>query len=158
MVGNIRITCGSDDNFSFVDDIFKKERERMNHYKPDGYHISKAKYRELSGLCLQYDELKQKLKDCYRYPTSGTSGTVISSSDTSGVERDGEKALRYSTVIELIESTVKETCGENSGMYPYILKAVTQGFTWERLTDCPCGRSYFYRLRRKFFYLLSQKK
>ena len=130
----------------------------MNHYKPDGFHISKAKYRELSGLCLQYDELKQKLNDCYRYPTSGTSGTVISSSDTSRVERDGEKALRYSTVIDLIETTVKEACCDDKGMYPYLLKAVTQGFTWERLPDCPCGRRKFYELRRKFFFTLSQKR
>ena len=130
----------------------------MNHYKPDVYHISKAKYRELSGLCLQYDELKQKLKECYRYPTSGTSGTVKADSDVSSVERDGEKALRYSTVIDLIETALKETCGDDKGMYPYLLKAVTRGFTWERMTDCPCGRRKFYKLRRKFFYILSQKR
>ena len=130
----------------------------MNYYKPDGFHISKAKYRELSGLCLQYEELKQKLKDCYRYPSPSLSGCVKSDSSASSVERDGEKALKYSTVIDLIESTLKEACGENVGMYPYILKAVTQGFTWERLPDCPCGRRQFYELRRKFFYLLSLKR
>lgn len=130
----------------------------MNYYKPDGFHISKAKYRELSGLCLQYDELKQKLNECYRYPSPALSGTPGAGSVSSRVERDGEKALRYSTVIDLIESSVKEACGENEGMYPYILKAVTQGFTWERLPDCPCGRRQFYELRRKFFFMLSQKR
>lgn len=130
----------------------------MNRYKPDGFYISKAKYRELSGFCMQYDELKQKLKDCYRYPSPALSDSPKSGSAASCVERDGEKALKYSNDIDLIESTVKEACDENVGMYPYILKAVTQGVTWERLPDCPCGRSYFYRLRRKFFYLLSQKK
>lgn len=130
----------------------------MNYYKPDDFHISKAKYRELSGLCLQYDELKQKLNECYRYPASSLSDSPKASSAASCVERDGEKALKHRETIDLIENTVKEACGENSGMYLHLLKAVTQGFTWEHLPDCPCGRSYFYRLRRKFFYLLSQKK
>ena len=130
----------------------------MNRYKPDGYSISSAKYRELSGFCQQYDELKQNLKECYRYPTSGTSSAVKSDSDASCVERNGENALKYSTSIDIIESTVREACGDVKGMQEYLLKAVTQNYTWERLPDCPCGRSYFYRLRRKFFFLLSQKK
>ncbi len=130
----------------------------MNYYKSDSYHISKAKYRELSGFCLQYDELKQKLNECYRYPSPALSGSVKSDSCTSCVERDGEKALKYSKDIDLIESTVKEVCCDNKGMYLYLLKAVTQGFTWERLPDCPCGRRQFYELRRKFFFILSQKR
>ena len=127
-------------------------------YRADDFRISKAKYKELSGFCLQYDEFKQKLNDCYSYPASGTSNAVKSGSVSSCVERDGEKALEYELKIELIESTIKEACGCAKGMYEYILKSVTQGFTWERLPYCPCGRRQFYEMRRKFFFLLSQKR
>ncbi len=130
----------------------------MSRYKSDDFYISKAKYRELSWFCRQYDEFQRKLKECYKYPSSALSDSAKAKVSVSCVERNGEKALRYSTVIDLIETTLKEACCNDKGMYPYLLKAVTQGFTWEHLPDCPCGRRQFYELRRKFFFMLSQKR
>lgn len=57
-----------------------------------------------------------------------------------------------------LEQTAIETDHE---LYSYILLAVTCGFTFNHMQlnkNIPCGRSKFYQLYRKFFYLLSQKK
>lgn len=130
----------------------------MRKYIPDKYQISKDRYAELSAFCRQYSEYKRALAECYGLPASVLSDMPRSGSRTSTVESTADRAERYTRKIELIESTVKSVCGADRGLYPYLLRCVTEGVPWEYNSGVPCGRSTYYELRRKFFYELSQKR
>ena len=97
------------------------------------YKISKYAYRELKYFCKQYDEKIRLLYDA----------------------KDGRKnKLRCD--IELIEQAAIEAAGAAS--YRYLLLSVTQGIAYEYLSNPPFGRRQFYQMRRKFFYLLHEKR
>ena len=69
-------------------------------------------------------------------------------------EQQTDKTNKLSRDIGLIEQTAQEAVG---GLYPYILKNVTEDITYEHM-GVPCGRRQFYFMRRKFFCLLDRKK
>ena len=56
--------------------------------------------------------------------------------------------------LEMIEQTAIEADAE---IYTYILSNVAGGVPWEYL-GVPYSRRQFYRIRKKFFYLLSERK
>ena len=60
---------------------------------------------------------------------------------------------------QLIERTAMEA---DSEIYPYILKAVTNEYVTyhylKNVMDIPCGKDRYYDRRRKFYYLMSNKK
>lgn len=130
----------------------------MRKYIPDKYLISTDKYIELFAFCRQYSEYKSALDECYGLSASVISDMPRTGSHTSKVESTAERAERYRRKIDLIENTVKSVCEADKGLYPYLLKCVTEGISWEYNTGVPCGRSTYYELRRKFFYELSKKR
>lgn len=120
----------------------------------DEYGISKHRYRELYNFCLQYPEFIKEKQDCYSLGSAPLSGMPKGSGVSNPTANSAERAYRLGKNIELIEQTAIEACGE---LYPYIIKAVTEGFTWWDITP-PCGKNQFYDARRRFFFLLSLKK
>lgn len=118
------------------------------------YDISKYRYRELSNFCLQYSELINAKNDCYTLSSVKIGDTPKSNRLSDFTAINAERACRLGDKIEMIEQTAIEL---DSELYNYILKAVTEGLTWDDLLP-PCGRRQFYQLRRKFFYLLNLKK
>ncbi len=130
----------------------------MRRYNPDGYEISRARYRELSALCLQYNELKCKLNGCYGLSNRILSDSPRAESRVSVVERSGERAIKIRETIELIENTVDEACKGNEILSKFLLANVTQAIPYEHLNNPPCGRRQFYTLRRRFFNLLDEKR
>lgn len=99
--------------------------------KLDKYNISKFAFRELNYFCLQYHEKKSK----------ALNGTTQIASD-----------------LHLIEQTAMDA-GEE--IYPYLLQAVTTGRSYINLKmvlNIPCGKGYFNKRRRKFYFLLAQRK
>lgn len=126
--------------------------------KNNEYYISKYRYMELKYFCLQYDEWKNEYQ----------SMSYISSQNFPGVKNrntfsdfTGNAAVRRSYLAEklkLVEQTAIDTDEE---LFPYLILAVTKGLTYNELylmRNMPCGRTRYYKLYRKFFYLLSQKK
>lgn len=64
----------------------------------------------------------------------------------------------YAERIKLVERIVMET---DNYLYPYILKAVTEGLSYPYLKtqmNIPCGRDMYYDRYRKFFWLLSEAR
>lgn len=120
----------------------------------DKFNISKHRYRELCNFCLQYPEWLEQKRDCYGLSTRNMTGMPNGSGTSDPTAARAGKAYRLGENIELVEQTAIEACGT---LYPWILKAVTQGFSWDVLQP-PCGRVQFYQARRKFFFLLSLKK
>lgn len=99
----------------------------------DEYRISSNAYRELKYFCRQYGEKRAALSQQAFY----------------SVSMPGE---RFQRDLKLIEDTVMEAAGP--AMYRQLLLNVTEGVRYEYLGDAPCGRELFYKLRRRFFYLL----
>lgn len=120
----------------------------------DSYGISKLRYRELKYFCLQYIEMKEKLSQIRSISATSFSGLPSGNAVGSPTERKAIKAAEISSAVELIEQTALEADGS---IYQYLLKNVTEGIPYEYM-PVPCGRRYFYTTRRKFFYLLSEKK
>lgn len=60
--------------------------------------------------------------------------------------------------IQAIEQSIKET---DDYFQNYILMAVTRGYSYPTLKaryDIPCGRDYWYKLYRKFFFILNRNR
>lgn len=124
------------------------------------YYIDKHRYYELKHFCLQYREWKQIYMSC-------TDAIIFASrfeKDQSGnthsdiTAKYGVMRARYGQRIKLIEDTAKAA---DEYLYPYILKAVTEGLSYTYLKtklEIPCGRDMYYDRYRRFFWLLSQKR
>lgn len=125
--------------------------------KKGKWYISKHRYYELKHMCLQYKELKEELEACIKVSSSFCD---ISNMTPGEGDRTGNTAVRrayLSSRIDMIEKAAKEA---DSGISDYILKAVTEGYTYEYLhlvLGMPCSRVYYYDKYRKFFYILSRK-
>lgn len=124
------------------------------------YYIDKHRYYELKHFCLQYGEWRKAYASCCeavifssRYenlPASGMPSDLTAKYAT--------LRAQYSEKIKLIEETAKET---DDFLYPYILRAVTEGLSYPYLKtrlNIPCGRDMYYDRYRKFFWLLSQSR
>lgn len=124
------------------------------------YQISKKRFAELYYFCLQYNEWMDELK----YNTDTVRSINISNMPKSYRNSDPTQTLAIRRVnlqkkCELIRQAAAETDGE---IYAYIMKAVTnEGITYNYLKefmDIPCGKDLYYDRRRRFFWILSNKK
>ena len=98
---------------------------------------------------------KEELQRCYSVTSEPTSKRSENTHMlTNFAEQQTDKTNKLSRDIGLIEQTAQEAVG---GLYPFILKNVTEDITYEHM-GVPCGRRQFYFMRRKFFCLLDQKK
>lgn len=122
------------------------------------YYISKYRYLELKYFCLQYDDWKKEYDSTLYFSSQNFPGVKIRNTFS---DSTGNIAVRRSYLAEklkLVEQTAIETDEE---LFPYLILSVTKGLTYNELylmRNMPCGRTRYYKLYRKFFYLLSQKK
>lgn len=124
------------------------------------YYIDKHRYYELKHFCLQYGEWKKAYASCNDAIVFGSTFERTSSSNIPSdiTAKYGMMKAHYDRRIKLIERTAIET---DDYLYPYILKAVTEGLSYTNLKtvhDIPCGRDMYYDRYRKFFYLLSEAR
>lgn len=108
---------------------------------------------------MQYNEWKEELQDIEDGLRSSSEGqTTAGSSKSDKTASLAIKRAELSAKCKLIEQTAEET---DKMLKDYILAAVTnEGYTYNYLSTVkgmPCGRNLFYKLRKKFYYLLSKK-
>ncbi len=123
------------------------------------YNISTKRFLELSYFCQQYPEWKDELK----YNLNNTLNTPSNKSKTKPEHSDptGNVGIRRQQLernISLIESTASEVSDD---IAKYIIKAVTEDKPYkylETVMRIPCSRNTYYAYRRKFFWLLDQRK
>lgn len=129
----------------------------LNHSK---YGISKNRFKELYYWCLQYSEWRDEL----RYKTDTVRSIEITDMPTVHGGRDATQdlAIRRAQLTQnckIIEQTAIEA---DPDLYQYLLKAVTdEEVTYRYLKmvmGIPCGKKMYYDRRRKFYWLLSQRK
>ena len=124
------------------------------------YYIDKHRYYELKHFCLQYKEWKKEYARCNdaiifaaqidRLPSSNTPSDITA--------KYAIQKIYYADRIKLVERIAVEA---DNFLYPYILKAVTEGLSYTNLKavhNIPCGRDMYYDRYRKFFWLLSEAR
>ena len=124
------------------------------------YYIDKHRYYELKHFCLQYNEWKKIYALCNE---SIIFASNIESSPTSNIPSDltakyAIKKAYYAERIKIIEQAAMDA---DDFLYPYILKAVTEGLAYTYLKsklNIPCSRDMYYDRYRKFFWLLNQAR
>ncbi|MEL7568932.1 MAG: hypothetical protein AAGU14_00045 [Eubacteriaceae bacterium] len=122
------------------------------------YDISPKRYRELYYFCLQYEEMKEKLNSIYSLQSTRLDNNIQSSSTLDLTQKKALAAEKLSREVELIEQTAIAADNE---IYQYLLMNVTNQVPYTFLRydlGMPCGEKYFYKARRKFFYLLDMYK
>lgn len=124
------------------------------------YYIDKHRYYELKHFCLQYNEWKREYAKCNDAVIFASSIERESSSNIPSdiTAKYGIMKAHYDRRIRLIERTARES---DEFLYPYILKAVTEGLSYTYLKtklDIPCGRDMYYDRYRRFFWLLSEAR
>lgn len=122
------------------------------------YYIDKHRYYELKHFCLQYKEWKKAYAACNDAVIFGSKFEKTTSSNIPSdiTAKYGMMKAHYDRRIKLIEKIALDT---DEFLYPYILKAVTEGLSYPYLKtqmDIPCGRDMYYDRYRKFFWLLSE--
>lgn len=121
----------------------------------DTYNISGNRYRELKYFCRQYREKQSRLRSMTEIGSPAFDGNGGGSGRTS--DRTADTAIKRAELqrdLELIEQTAVEADAE---IYQYIISNVVDNISWEYL-GVPYSRRQFYRIRKKFFWLLSEKK
>lgn len=124
------------------------------------YWINKHRHYELKHFCLQYDEWKKAYAACNEAIIFASGFDRIPSNNIPSdlTAKYAIKKAQYAEKIKLIERIAMET---DEYLYPYILKAVTEGLSYTYLKtrmDIPCGKDMYYNRYRKFFWLLSEAR
>ena len=125
--------------------------------KKGKWWISKHRYYELKHYCLQYKEMKEELESLINLP-----GSFCDISGQTGYagDRTGNAAVERAYLSRRIEMIEQSTIEADPELYDYILKAVTEGYSYEYLKgvlEIPCSRDCYYDRYRKFFWCLSRR-
>lgn len=124
-------------------------------------YISRHRYYELKNYCLQYYEWAEKVKELEAESLRSKSFIkkgIIFNNDESVVERLAEEIICYKNRMSLIQHTCL-VC--DPAFSQYLFKAVTEGLSYDQLNavyDLCCGREYWYKVYRHFFWLLDKRR
>lgn len=119
------------------------------------YYISKHRYYELKHHCLQYPEWKQEIAKL-RTRSLIQAHSIKISTDARVIDKTAEMGLVGAYMASLV-TTVDKCCEIAGGdISDYIHIAVTQGKSYSVLNP-PCGKEYFYKKYRQFFWLLDKE-
>jgi hypothetical protein len=122
------------------------------------YWIEKHRHYELKHFCLQYPYWKQILNGLGDIGVSSTVSEIRSNDISDPTSMIAMKRLDCKRRMELVENAAREA---DETLYPYILKAVTEGLSYNYLRtklQMPCGRDMYYDRYRKFFWILNKSR
>lgn len=123
--------------------------------KKNIYWIERHRYYELKHFCLQYPLWKKAYSEIDGLCRQHSDTIKTTSPETSPTEKLAEDMLYYSERMDMVERAAYEA---DATLANYILKAVTKGYSYEYLKsklEIPCCREVYYRLYRKFFWILN---
>ena len=113
----------------------------------EAYELSPHRFRELKHFCLQYRDFKKEL--LYLQSSDGYLEKHYDPTSSLAI-----RETELNNAIKLIETTACET---DRFLAERILKVVTEDVNVKGLT-MPCSRECMEELRRRFYWLLHQKK
>ena len=127
-------------------------------HKKSEWNITKHEFYTAYHYALQYDDWKNMIEAESNLSAIVQSGMPHGSGTSDPTYTKALKISEYRDKMRLIEETVREA-GEE--IYIWLLCAVTnENCTFNYLStkmNIPCGQTYYYDKRRKFYYLLSKK-
>ncbi len=123
------------------------------------YYIGKQRYYELKHFCLQFPEWKEAYRELDGLEAASNEIIAPSSSVLHNpTEKQAFLRMEYKRWIEMVERVAKEI---DATLSVYILKGVTEGLSYDILRvryNIPCCKNTYYKLYRKFFWLLSKER
>lgn len=126
------------------------------------YWISKHRYYELKHFCMQYEYWKLMLRHLEDGALRTTSVIDISdkqhTSTTTTVESAAIRRDLYLRNIAMVDESAREA---DEVLSSYILEGVLKGKSYDELNALyflPCGKEYYYKKYRKFFWILNGKR
>ena len=144
-----------------IEGVKETERDvkRLRTLTWEDYGISKGRYKELQGFCIQY---RQKQKDAKRlsdYALVAATEAEAAGGKSEALQRyqEAERAIRDCRMIE--EAAIwAAAAGGYKRAWKAILLNVTDGIGYDNLHgyDLPFSSPDFYGVRRAFFYRLNQ--
>lgn len=128
--------------------------------KNNKYWISRHRFYELKHFCLQYPSWKESLSECISIQEMHLGDSCISKTNKvyKPVEEYSEMRSNYFDKMSMVEKAARDTDEE---LAPYILKAVTEGYSYTYLKakmNMPCCKETYYELYRRFFWLLNNAR
>lgn len=120
----------------------------------DEYGISTNRYRELLYFCRQYGEKRKELATARGLDAVASDGMPHGNAISDPTARKADEALKLREDIALIEDTARDVDPVN---WTALLRNVTECTQYEYM-QVYSGRRQFYEARRKFFWLLDQRK
>ena len=124
------------------------------------YWIEKHRYYELKHFCLQYPSWKRTYVALDGWSNKSADLAVISKTDS--VNDPTAKCVEErSFYLERMDMVERVTAGTDSVLSSYILKAVTEGISYDHLRarlNIPCCKDTYYELYRRFFWLLNKER
>lgn len=118
-------------------------------------NLSKYRYRELKYLCLQYNELKEKLRELSLESIKAVQITGMPSAhNISNTTED--IVIKKSEIERKIKAIEQSAIEADGGIYQEILINITEGIAPQYL-NIRCSRELFYKKRRLFFSILDTK-
>ena len=120
------------------------------------YWISKHRYYELRHFCMQYNDWLR----CYAFldKTTSTSRSIIeqhfSSEPSDPTAKYAEARLYFRERLDMVARIAGEAAGDLSN---YMIRAVTQGYSYSKLRP-PCCKEVWYTAYRRFFWLLDKAR
>lgn len=123
------------------------------------YWIDRHRYYELKHFCLQYPSWKKlyrSLNGCSSVTFKETLGKTNKLQDPVG-----ESVIKRQLYFDHMKLVEQASIGADPELSQYILKAVTEGLSYENLKlrlDIPCCRDTYYDRYRRFFWLLDRSR
>ena len=117
------------------------------------YWIEKHRHYELKHFCLQYPSWKRILSCLCDVGISSAVREIRTNDISNPTPNMAEKRIFYKRKIDLVEEAARKADEE---LYPYILKGVTEGLSYNHLRmvlQMPCGRDMYYDRYRRFFFI-----
>lgn len=129
----------------------------MNSKAYKDYKIDDYVYNELKWFCFQYEQKKQKLRDCYCLKSINYDGVRCENHNGNISENKAINAAQLSKDIDMIDAALH--LASDSATYEFLKKNITQkNMPYEKLGNVPMGRRQFYEMRAKFFHILKIMK
>ena len=124
------------------------------------YWIEKHRYYELKHFCLQYPIWRKAYASLNSFSSKPADWAMFIVTSTLGdpTAKVGMARAYYSERTDMIERVTEQT---DQQLAPYILKAVTEGWSYDILKvrlGIPCCKDTYYELYRRFFLAAESRK
>lgn len=120
------------------------------------YYLPKYEFKTVVSFCLQYPELKQKLRTFNGFHAIVNDGMPHGNTTSDPTANDALMRSEIQAKIDLIEQTIKKETGI---LYPWMIQGITdEKITYDmlRAQGMPLNRNEYSLIRRKVYFAISK--